>query len=239
MIKLPKITGIIDRRILINYRVNLDILKKYLPPPFEPIEVKGFGIAGICLIRLKHVRPFGLPGFLGIGSENGAHRFAVKWLEDGVYKEGVFIPRRDTSSYINALAGGRIFPGDHFRSDFKTREEGDEYEVSFKHKDGTNLEVIAAETHSFPKDSIFNSIEEVSTFFEEGSTGFSPARDNCFDCVELNTYTWDVSPLNVKSVASSFFNDKKIFPTGSIEFDNALLMKNIEHEWIVRETMSL
>jgi uncharacterized protein DUF2071 len=239
MIKLPKITGIIDRRILINYKIDLTILKKYLPAPFEPIEVNGFGIAGICLIRLKNVRPLGLPYFLGIGSENGAHRFAVKWKENGVYKKGVYIPRRDTSSCLNALAGSRIFPGTHFLSTFKIREQQDKYEVGFKHKDGTYLKVVAAASNSFSEHSLFKNIEEVSTFFEEGSIGFSPNKSNCFDCVELNTFTWEVTPLNVKSVSSSFFNDEKIFPRNSIEFDNALLMKNIEHEWIVKETMSV
>ena len=238
MIKLPKITGIIDRRILINYKIDSAILKKYLPAPFEPIEVNGFGIAGICLIRLKNVRPIGLPDFLGIGSENGAHRFAVKWKENGVYKKGVYIPRRDTSSRMNALAGGRIFPGTHFLSTFKIKEEQDKYEVEFKHKDGTYLKVIATACNSFSEYSLFKNIEDVSTFFEEGSIGFSPNKNNCFDCVELNTFTWDVAPLNIKSVSSSFFNDEKLFPRNSIEFDNALLMRNIEHEWIVKETMS-
>jgi hypothetical protein len=50
MIKLPKIKGIIDRRILINYRIKVEVLKAYLPKPFEPVEVEGYGIAGICLI---------------------------------------------------------------------------------------------------------------------------------------------------------------------------------------------
>jgi hypothetical protein len=37
--------------------------------------------------------------------------------------------------------------------------------------------------------------------------------------------------LKVTSVYSSFFSDKSIFPKGSIAFDNALLMRGIEHEW--------
>ena len=29
-------------------------------------------MAGVCLIRLKHIRPRGFPGFLGLRSENAA-----------------------------------------------------------------------------------------------------------------------------------------------------------------------
>ena len=55
--QIPVITGIIDRRILVNFRVNPDVLAKILPKPFRPKIVKGTGIAGICLIRLQHIRP--------------------------------------------------------------------------------------------------------------------------------------------------------------------------------------
>ena len=110
-VRIPTIRGTIDRRILANFRVDPDVLAKILPSPFRPQTVNGFGIAGICLIRLKHIRPKGFPAWLGISSENAAHRIAVEWDADGELRSGVFIPRRDTSSILNAMAGGRIFPG--------------------------------------------------------------------------------------------------------------------------------
>src|SRR5688500_9794265 len=110
MFKLPTIAGVIDRRILANYRVDPAVLARLLPDPFRPQLVNGHGMAGICLIRLKQIRPRGLPGILGVSSENAAHRVAVEWdLPSGV-KQGVFIFRRDTSSRVNHLAGGRLFP---------------------------------------------------------------------------------------------------------------------------------
>jgi uncharacterized protein YqjF (DUF2071 family) len=120
--KIPTIKGIIDRRILINYQVDEKILADYLPKPFKPKIVNGKGIAGICLIRLKNIRPKGLPKEIGISSENGAHRIAVEWTENGELKQGVYIPRRDTSSRLNSLAGGRIFTGTHHLADFTVIE---------------------------------------------------------------------------------------------------------------------
>ncbi len=49
---LPAVRGVIDRRILANYRVEPDALRELLPEPFEPQTVDGWGIGGICLIRL-------------------------------------------------------------------------------------------------------------------------------------------------------------------------------------------
>ncbi|MFZ0546136.1 MAG: hypothetical protein WAM60_11890 [Candidatus Promineifilaceae bacterium] len=48
--QVPVIQGIIDRRILVNYRVDPEVLSRFLPPPFQPKLIKGVGIAGICLI---------------------------------------------------------------------------------------------------------------------------------------------------------------------------------------------
>jgi uncharacterized protein YqjF (DUF2071 family) len=101
--KIPTVTGTIDRRILVNYQVDKDVLTNFLPDNFRPKLINDKGVAGICLISLKNIRPKGLPQGIGISSENGALRIAVEWTEDGQTKEGVYIPRRDTSSKLNAL----------------------------------------------------------------------------------------------------------------------------------------
>jgi Uncharacterized conserved protein (COG2071) len=228
--KIPTITGIIDRRTLVNFTVEPDMLKSILPPPFMPKVVNGKGIAGICLIRLKEVRPKGLPAFIGIGSENGAHRIAVEWIEDGKLMEGVYIPRRDTSSLFNTITGGRVFPGRHHHAKFDVREGGGGYHIAFESSDGTAISVDAKLTDSFNHESIFKDLDTASAFFKGGSTGYSP--NGCkYDGLLLNTYRWEVKPLEVSQVSSSYFENEKMFPKGSVQFDKALLTTNIRHEW--------
>lgn len=230
MIKLPTIQGIIDRRVLVNFTVDPSIIQKIIPPPFRPKIYKGKAIAGICLIRLKHIRPKGFPGFIGISSENGAHRIAVEWTENGETKEGVFIPRRDSSSFLNTLAGGRIFPGRHFRAKFDVKEENNHYHIAFKSSDGTTISIDGNKTDELNPNSIFQNLENASKFFEGGAVGYSPNGDK-YDGLKLKTLNWKVEPLTVSSVHSSFFEDESIFPKGSVQFDNALLMTEIKHEW--------
>ena len=93
--RIPVIRGLIDRRILVNYRVKPEVLARLVPAPFRPKLINGMGMAGVCLIGLKHLRPTFLPAFLGFSSENAAHRIAVEWDDNGETKEGVFVPRRD------------------------------------------------------------------------------------------------------------------------------------------------
>jgi len=118
--KLPSIHGVIRRRILVNFRVRPDVIRTLLPARFRPKLHAGYAIAGICLIRLERIRPRFVPSVFGLSSENAAHRIAVLWNDDdGVEREGVFIPRRDTGSAINLLAGGCLFPGEHHRAAFQ------------------------------------------------------------------------------------------------------------------------
>ncbi len=229
--KVPKIHGIIDRRILINYQVDKEVLENYLPEPFAPKLVNGKGIAGICLIRLKEIRPKGMPKLFGISSENGAHRIAVEWSENGILKEGVYIPRRDTSSKLNALVGGTLFPGVHHKADFEVEEKNGHYNVGFKSDDNTSLSISAKSTDTWNPQSVFANLDCASIFFENGTIGYSPNKKQ-LDGIELKAYTWKVSLLEVHDVHSSFFENKSIFPEGSVKFDCALLMKDIEHEWV-------
>ena len=228
--KIATLQGIIDRRILVNYTVYPEFIEKLLPAPFRPKLYRGKAIAGICLIRLKHIRPKGFPGFAGISSENGAHRIAVEWTEKGQTKEGVFIPRRDTSSLLNTVAGGRIFPGKHFHAKFDVKENDGHYHVAFKSSDKTTVSIDAEETSTFDNGSIFQSLENVSAFFEGGDIGYSPNAGK-YDGLQLKTFHWKVRPLLVQSVQSGFFENEDLFPKGSVQFDNALLMTETEHEW--------
>ena len=49
--------------------------------------------------------------------------------------------------------------------------------------------------------------------------------------LELRCERWEVEPLCVRSVRSSVFDDRAAFPAGSIELDNALLMRGIRRTW--------
>ena len=237
--RMPAVRGVIDRRILVNFRVDPSVLAGLLPEPFRPKLVNGAGMAGVCLIRLKDIRPRWLPSWLGLSSENAAHRIAVEWDHDGERREGVYVPRRDTSSRINAAVGGRLFPGEHHHATFRVEERDDLYRVALGSDDRrTHLLVEGRLGSGQPEGSIFGSLAEASAFFERGSLGYSAtARQGEFDGLELRCFGWRVEPLAIGRLESSFFDDRDRFPAGSVEFDCALLMRGIDHEWHGRESL--
>jgi uncharacterized protein YqjF (DUF2071 family) len=235
----PTMHGIIDRRMLVNFHVRPDAIQALLPPLFKPKLVDGWAMAGICLIRLKHIRPRGFPVACGLTSENAAHRIAVEWHDAGTLREGVFIPRRDTSSTLQTLVGGRLFPGVHRLAQFDVRESAKELHVRMRSRDrAMQVEVQAHPSTQIPAGSVFKSLAEAARFFERGSAGYSVTKSpDRYDGLELHTSQWPVEPLEIESVRSSFFDDLNRFPKGTIYFDCALLMSNVAHEWRVLPRM--
>lgn len=237
--RLPVVHGVIQRRLLVNYRVRPERLRSMLPAPFEPKLVDGWGMAGICLIHLTGIRPRGLPVGLGMSSENAAHRIAVEWNAAGGRREGVFVLRRDTSNWWNVAVGGRLFPGVHRRADFDVHDDQARIRIDLRSRDGaTRVSVAGAASDVLPRSSVFQSLEEASRFFELGSHGYSPAhRPGRFDGLELRTCSWSVIPLEIDDVHSSLFDSRAAFPEGTAIFDNALLMRNVPHEWHALESV--
>jgi hypothetical protein len=225
--------GLIDRRILVNVRLQPDVAARVLPAPFRPQIVQGWAVAGVCLIRLKNVRPEGWPAHFGIASENAAHRFAVEWNQHGEAQRGVYIPRRDTGSRGNAWAGGRLFPGLHHHSRFVVYEQGDAYRIAVQEPSGDRpLVEIAAERTTQHCSQLFPSLEAATEFFRMGSVGYSQsAQPLSYDGLQLRCETWSLQPLRVSQFQSSFFGDELTFPAGSVELDAAYLMERVPHYW--------
>jgi uncharacterized protein YqjF (DUF2071 family) len=230
--KIPIVEGIIDRRILINYRVERSVLRKILPAPFRPVVVDGYGIVGIDLLRLRNMRAKGLPSYLGFNSENAAHRISVEWDHLGTTKRGLYMPRLDTSSLTTTIAGGRVFPGLHHKSRFETEEKQGHYHLKMKNRDGTFINLTARQTKKFPFESIFEDFFQAARFFARDRVAYSPRfKQDIFDGVTLKCKNWKLYPLHVSELTASYFRNSSIYPPGSVFFDHALLMKNIHHEW--------
>jgi hypothetical protein len=229
----PELHTTIERRLLVNYRVDPEVLAAVLPPPFRPATVDGYGVGGICLLRLGAVRPVGVPRRLGLTSENAAHRIAVEWDTPSGPATGVFIPRRETSSRVSALAGGRVFPGWQRHAHFDVREGDGRFEIRVRSHDGlADVEIDAHLSEHPMSGSVFTTVEAASTFFRSAPIGYAATpRDGVYDGVELGTDGWNLEPLHVARVASSFFDDRARFASGTATLDSAFLMSEIATRW--------
>ncbi|MET8776859.1 DUF2071 domain-containing protein [Nocardia sp. NPDC004654] len=226
-------SSVVERRLLVNYRVAPEVAASLVPSPMRPQLVDGWAVAGICLIRLGQLRPSWLPGWVGMRSENAAHRIAVEWDGPEGLSTGVYIPRRDSGSAINVLAGGRLFPGEHSLARFDVRETAQDLHVAFTSQDKTiSVSVDVRTAERFQGSELFADLAQASDFFQRGAAGFSPTHSGqCLDGLELQTDAWQVEPVDIHSVRSTVFDDQDRFPPGSAVLDCALLMREVPVTW--------
>ena len=106
-------------------------------------------------------------------------------------------------------------------------------ELSMESLDGSvSVKVIGDEVDTLPASCCFSSLAEASAFFEGGSLGYSVTRDSTrLDGLLLRTLDWRVRALSLSYVHSSFFSDRLRFGPDSIQFDHALIMRDLVHEW--------
>src|SRR5205085_5393730 len=97
-------------------------------------------------------------------------------------------------SRLNALVGGRVFPGVHHHARFDVRESPEHFHVALQSDDGdTRMSVTGRVAERLPATSIFTSLAEASAFFQAGSLGYSPNNSgNRFQGLELRCQTWQM-----------------------------------------------
>ncbi|HTX00503.1 MAG TPA: DUF2071 domain-containing protein [Acidimicrobiales bacterium] len=227
------VESLIERRLLVNYRIDPDRVAPLLPPGLRPQLQRGFAVGGMCLLRLSRLRVPALPRGLGLRSENAAHRFAVEWDDDAGTQVGVYVPRRDTGSALARRAGGLLFPGRYEPARFTVDERLGSVAVEVASTDGrVRLGVRATEADELGGE-LFDSLDEALGFFRRGSLGLSPSRRAGYlDRVRLESLHWEGRPMAIEEMSSSLFDDEGIFPRGSCVLDSAVVMRDLPVRWV-------
>ena len=223
----PALSAIIERRLLINYRLDPSVAETLLPEGLRPQLVDGSAVAGVCLIRLGSLRPEWMPAAIGWRAENAAHRIAVEWDDAGGTHQGVYIPVRHSASWLPVAVGGRFFPGVHRHASFTGSETPNRIRVDLSASDlRVSADVAVVEEWS---SGLFPSVDDASAFFRAGSTGWSPRRRGAeLHGLNLETNQWRVQPGRMLNVESSFFD---ALPEGSARFDSVLVMRDVPIAW--------
>ncbi len=224
----PAIRGVIERRILVNYRLDVGTLEAVLPEPFGGREVgeSGKGIGSICLMRVGDARMSFAPEAFGVSVETATHRISAVREKNGETEHCVYVPRRDVSSQFCAAMGERLLPAELNCGDFRVEERNGVCRIRVDcGEEFAGVEVEEREDVETEWESVFDSIGSAAEFFCEAGMRYSPSGDR-YEGVELCPREWEMEPVEVTGSRSSFFER-----LDGAELDSAFRMEGIEHEW--------
>jgi hypothetical protein len=231
--KISALTGMMDWRILINFKTELKMLREYLPAPFEPRNHLGFGMAGVCLLNQRNQRIKGLPSALGLHSYQALYWIAVNWEELGETRQGYYIPVRYTSSLLQVAAGGRGYPGLFRLARFKVDQTDQRVKIRMQARDGAELQLEAKTGRSFPSGSVMRGLPTSQAFFQGPMLSVSPRyKQLVFDRLELQAGSSPLEPLRIEALDDTFFKNISQFSPRSVLFDHALIQTGGKHEWV-------
>ena len=227
---------VIDRRLLLTVRMDPYVVQRLLPETLRPRLVQGSAVGGICFLRLRNLRPAGIP-VPGVVTENVAHRFAVVREGGRGPEPGVYVPRRATSSLVASWLGGRLLEGELARASFTVEDTGARLSIRVAGRDGLRIEVAV---RADPAESeLFGSIEEESRFYQDACVAYSPnARRRTVEAVAMDSEPWIGTPVAVERFHSSAFEDATMFPAGSWSLDSAMLVRNVRATWRPAEPLA-
>lgn len=221
-------SGVCQRRISLNWCIDPELARRVLPDLFRPALFDGKCIVGIDILKLVEMRPLGFPALINVSMQNATPRIAVEWEEGGGTVTGTYVPFRWSATQLNkVLSSARLFPAKFEHAYFQFEETSGQFRVSViagKYE----LHFEASETDNVEVKSILGSFQEVSNFHRDAKISYTPASETgTFDGLYLKTPAWRSMPLNMKSLSFNYV--EKLFP--GAEFDSALLMRNVKHEW--------
>jgi len=230
-VRVALVRGVIERRLLVAYRLDPDVAQNLLPAPFRTRLISGYAVAGIALARLGQLRPAGLPSVGGLTRESATHGIAVEWESARDLHTGVYVLHRDSGAPTGAPGDG-VGPRRHLRRtpQFTVDERTDGLHVAYTSRNRTvHIDVDVVLAASLAGSALFSDAPAAARFFALDGAGAAwgpqgrgwrlTARDRCLGAAHVRTAT------------SSIFADASVFPPGSAQLDSALLLRDVAVAW--------
>ena len=214
------VRGVIERRLLVIYRLDPKVAKEVLPPPWQARLIGGYAVAGIALAHLGRLRPAGLPPVAGLARESVTHGIAVEWESSRSLHTGVFVTHHDSAG---AGRGRRLCRASRFTVDERT----DGLRVAYTGRDRTvRVDIDVDLVASLAGSALFADVYAATRFLQlDGAGGAAwapPAK-----AIRLCAGDRSVGAARVLSTSSTVFADTSVFPPGSVHLDSALLMRDL------------
>lgn len=225
---LPAMDATIERRIFVTYRADPDAVRPLVPERYDLRLTDGWAIGGVCLLRLGNTRPRHMPRWVGVSSENAAHRISIVG-PDG--EPAIWSPRRDTDSHLTARLGRTLYPSAPGTARFDIGQDDERFNVQAVDADGhTVASIDATRTDALATTSVFADVAALDDYYRSTRHGYSPTSDPESDgCITVDFEQGEITPLAVRRSHSTVFDP--LVAAGSAALDHVVLMRQLSSTW--------
>jgi len=171
------VTAVLEERLLFNFRVAPEKLATQLPVPWlAPLAINGFGVLSFCILRLKEVTIWPLPGtVIGWRTISCAYRCGVLDASGGSPQPAVWIVDRLSDLPIISKLSPWLLNDTLPVIRPRIQHDGDRIEVEIDFPDTQKLfkaKLEPARDGEF-RSEIFRTMQEFSTFIHAGITSYA------------------------------------------------------------------
>jgi len=210
--------GRIERRYLVVYRVDPDAAALLVPTGAHPLEYHGATLVSLCYTRLAAARSPLLPRSLRSARHHLAWRIPIQKGEEA--RRGVWVPRRETSSWLSARCSGALSRSEYHQARFELNDDDASLQLTvLRHPDELVLSLRARRGGEL-RGSIFATPRQAREYMAgDGPVTppdpLAPLLDRLHvedDCT--------LEPLAVDEVHVPGFEDGVLLPAESADFDS-------------------
>lgn len=225
----PTLEGTIERRLLISYRADPDIVRTHLPTGSRHTPSRATP-SSVSASSNSASTPPACPERSASGPSTARTATPSSTPTDNPPSTS---PAETPTRRSSHPPAGDSSPAATTEPRITATEDEHNLRVTLDSRDDLiHVTVKAHPTDQLPGDSVFADPATASAFFEHADTGYSDTtRIDCLDALILETANWSATPLAVDEVDSSYFDNSDRFPEGSITLDHGLLMRDIHHTW--------
>ncbi|MHB0957569.1 MAG: hypothetical protein ACYC0X_26110 [Pirellulaceae bacterium] len=227
--------GVVDRRVLILYRVVPEVLSEALPWGVRALEIHGRAVAGIAFARHRMAKSRLLPARL-VSSHTASHFVVVTGSQQSGGRDAALVTRCDCSSRFRLWIGGRPI---YHHARFRVVEERESLELVGDSDDrAMHLSLRAHVVRNLPHGSIFRTPGQAMEFLRACAGELDLTLGGA---VEMDTSETGrrlrLQPLKVERLESSIFENLRRGALERVEFDSAYWVRDDEFAWAAEGTL--
>lgn len=233
MKRLTQATGILEDAVLLNFRTDIHVLNRILPPPFVPRLVDGYGLVGILMFKMRDLaceKNLGLPS---PPSDHVLYRVAVSWQHGMRTHHGMYLLRHEVNTRLNVRQRRKgLFPVAASPIRWHKTPGSEMFGWTLNTHNQTRLKVRARLATAFPPGSVFDTLDQASLFFQKERAAIAPRfQQSIFAHTRFLPLNWKVKPLFIEALHTDMDQLGSLFPKEQIYFDSGLIWPRILCKW--------